>query len=33
MTPYAVSALVGLRDLRGMAWLISRSKVTSVQEL
>jgi dolichol-phosphate mannosyltransferase len=26
-------ALVGLRDLRGMAWLISRSKVTSVQEL
>ncbi|HYM85978.1 MAG TPA: glycosyltransferase family 2 protein [Pseudoxanthomonas sp.] len=26
-------ALVGLRDLRGMAWLISRSKVTPVQEL
>lgn len=26
-------ALVGLRDLRGMAWLISRSKVTSAQEL
>ena len=25
-------ALVGLRDLRGMAWLISRSKVTPVQE-
>jgi glycosyltransferase involved in cell wall biosynthesis len=26
-------ALVGLRDLRGMAWLISRSKVTPAQEL
>lgn len=26
-------ALVGLRDLRGMAWLISRSKVTPVQEM
>ena len=26
-------ALVGLRDLRGMAWLINRSKVTSVQEV
>lgn len=26
-------ALVGLRDLRGMAWLISRSKVTPVQEV
>jgi len=25
-------ALVGLRDLRGMAWLISRSKVTPAQE-
>lgn len=25
-------ALVGLRDLRGMAWLISRSKVTPSQE-
>ena len=26
-------ALVGLRDLRGMAWLISRSKATAVREL
>jgi len=26
-------ALVGLRDLRGMAWLISRSKITPAQEL
>lgn len=25
-------ALVGLRDLRGMAWLISRSKLTAVRE-
>ena len=26
-------ALAGLRDLRGMAWLISRSKITPMQEL
>ncbi len=26
-------ALVGIRDLRGMAWLIRRSKVTEVEEL
>jgi glycosyltransferase involved in cell wall biosynthesis len=26
-------ALVGLRDLRGMAWLISRSRLTPAQEL
>jgi dolichol-phosphate mannosyltransferase len=26
-------ALVGIRDLRGVAWLIARSKVTGVAEL
>jgi dolichol-phosphate mannosyltransferase len=26
-------ALVGLRDLRGVAWLIARSKRTAIEEL